>query len=234
MKTIALTALAALAIAGSANAATVFSGADNGVGPGGPFTNSAAAESAFLAAAGAFGSIAKETFESQTSRLGPYTLAGGMTASITGQDFGNNFTGVNSTTLGVVYGFNTTSGGEKWLGFPVGTATFNFAGAGTNSFGLYLTGLQTVFGAKITLTQLDGNLLSFDIAKNVNGGAQYFGIVDTTAFSAVSISAVGDNDAWGVDDISFNAVPEPGTWAMLIMGFGLIGAASRRKRAAIA
>jgi hypothetical protein len=91
-----------------------------------------------------------------------------------------------------------------------------------------------VFGAKITLTQLDGNLLSFDIDKNVGGGAQYFGIVDTTAFTSVSISAVGDNDAWGVDDISFNAVSEPGTWAMLIMGFGLIGAASRRKRAAIA
>jgi hypothetical protein len=91
----------------------VFSGADNGIGPGGPFTNSAAAESAFLAAAGAFGSIAKESLESQTSRPGPYTLTGGMTASITGNDFGTNFTGVNSSTLGVLYGFNTTSGGDN-------------------------------------------------------------------------------------------------------------------------
>ena len=47
----------------------------------------------------------------------------------------------------------------------------------------------------------------------------------------------GSDEAWGIDSlsISFNgtfdsAVPEPATWAMMIVGFGLIGAALRRER----
>jgi hypothetical protein len=43
-----------------------------------------------------------------------------------------------------------------------------------------------------------------------------------------------DNIGPLVDNIvlSTNAVPEPATWAMMIMGFGLIGAAARRRRLA--
>ncbi len=37
--------------------------------------------------------------------------------------------------------------------------------------------------------------------------------------------------AFEIDDISAPAVPEPATWAMLIAGFGLVGAAMRRQRA---
>lgn len=228
-----LAAVAALAVAGSAQAATTtYTGSDNGIGPGGPFANSATAEIAFKGAASAFGGLVTETFEGLANGNGPYSLAGGASASITGNNFGPNFTGINSTTLGVVYGFNTTSGGSKWLGFPVGTATINFGGGGTNGFGFYLTGLQTVFGASITLTQLDGSQQVFNIAKNINGGAQYFGIVDSTKFTSVSISAVGDNDAWGIDDLTYNSgvVPEPASWAMLIAGFGLVGAAQRRRQ----
>jgi hypothetical protein len=34
--------------------------------------------------------------------------------------------------------------------------------------------------------------------------------------------------------LALPAIPEPATWAMLIAGFGLTGAAMRRRRAAIA
>lgn len=34
-------------------------------------------------------------------------------------------------------------------------------------------------------------------------------------------------------DVSMEAVPEPSTWAMMIVGFGLAGAAARRRRAGI-
>jgi hypothetical protein len=40
---------------------------------------------------------------------------------------------------------------------------------------------------------------------------------------------IGDN-ALGLDDVSISAVPEPASWAMLIGGFGLTGAAMRRRR----
>ncbi len=46
----------------------------------------------------------------------------------------------------------------------------------------------------------------------------------------------GNDESWGIDNVSLyaNAVPEPATWAMLIAGFGLVGASLRRKRAALA
>jgi hypothetical protein len=37
--------------------------------------------------------------------------------------------------------------------------------------------------------------------------------------------------AFEFDDIATGAVPEPATWALLIAGFGLVGAAARRRRA---
>ncbi len=37
-----------------------------------------------------------------------------------------------------------------------------------------------------------------------------------------------------LDGVSFGAVPEPGTWAMLIAGFGMIGVSARRRNRAVA
>jgi len=38
--------------------------------------------------------------------------------------------------------------------------------------------------------------------------------------------------AYTLSQRAFNAVPEPDTWAMLIAGFGIIGATARRRRGA--
>ena len=48
-----------------------------------------------------------------------------------------------------------------------------------------------------------------------------------------------EDEAWGVDNLVITdnvrgaVVPEPSTWAMMIMGFGVIGVAARRKKAPI-
>ena len=41
-------------------------------------------------------------------------------------------------------------------------------------------------------------------------------------------------DGYRLDSISIGAVPEPGTWALMIGGFGLAGSALRRRRPALA
>ncbi len=47
----------------------------------------------------------------------------------------------------------------------------------------------------------------------------------------------GTDESWGIDNFALSAitadggVPEPATWAMLIAGFGLVGAAARRRTA---
>lgn len=42
------------------------------------------------------------------------------------------------------------------------------------------------------------------------------------------------NDGYRLDSIAIGAVPEPGTWALMIGGFGMAGATLRRRRLAIA
>ncbi|MBO9574402.1 MAG: PEP-CTERM sorting domain-containing protein [Sphingobium sp.] len=48
----------------------------------------------------------------------------------------------------------------------------------------------------------------------------------------------GTDEAWGVDNLTISvssegAVPEPASWAMMLGGLGIIGAAMRRRRTAL-
>jgi hypothetical protein len=68
----------------------------------------------------------------------------------------------------------------------------------------------------------------------------YGGVVDEVRVSGRQIVTL-DNITYalpggigGETDTPFGPVPEPASWAMLIAGFGLTGAAMRRRRAAIA
>lgn len=61
----------------------------------------------------------------------------------------------------------------------------------------------------------------------------------TSANTVLKFAAGGTNDSLGgyVDNIKLEtagAVPEPATWAMMIMGFASVGAAMRRRRSALA
>ena len=60
----------------------------------------------------------------------------------------------------------------------------------------------------------------------------YFGLTSTTAIGwAVMIVDRGWVENTAIDNVSIGGVPEPASWAMLIAGFGLTGAAMRRRRA---
>ncbi|MFN7173815.1 MAG: PEPxxWA-CTERM sorting domain-containing protein [Thermaurantiacus tibetensis] len=60
----------------------------------------------------------------------------------------------------------------------------------------------------------------------------------TFSGTAFSIDFGGTANQTGFDNITFGSanprVPEPGVWAMLIAGFGLVGHAARRRRTALA
>ncbi|SIN68091.1 PEP-CTERM protein-sorting domain-containing protein [Parasphingorhabdus marina DSM 22363] len=63
----------------------------------------------------------------------------------------------------------------------------------------------------------------------------FFGFVSDTAFTSLEIRALaGRDDGFAFDDVKFGAaaVPEPATWAFMILGFGAIGGAMRRQRKA--
>lgn len=76
-------------------------------------------------------------------------------------------------------------------------------------------GWQSLFSANAYVTGL-----SFGAGSGF--GAGFVGFIDN-----VGVQSPNGNDF----TVNFEAVPEPATWAMMIGGFGLVGAASRRRAA---
>ena len=79
---------------------------------------------------------------------------------------------------------------------------------------------------------------AFDINGNLLTSVNFSGFPGTFTLNASGIRSVtfGVGTQFGVDDFSYEgsalagAVPEPGVWAMMILGFGAIGAAMRRRK----
>lgn len=71
-------------------------------------------------------------------------------------------------------------------------------------------------------------------ANNLNWSIYTKNFVATDALTKLSFIGSGDSNA-GVllDAVSVNAVPEPTSWAMMILGIGAVGAALRRQRPAV-
>jgi len=54
------------------------------------------------------------------------------------------------------------------------------------------------------------------------------------AWAAVAVAKRGAGETVLIPNVRITAVPEPATWAMMILGFGAAGSVLRRRRAAVA
>ncbi|MES2289973.1 MAG: PEPxxWA-CTERM sorting domain-containing protein [Pseudomonadota bacterium] len=135
--------------------------------------------------------------------------------------------------------FNSTGGFGAVLGTAGSTWTINFAAKNAFSFDLgsldtfnvltllYADGTSQILnGAQIALgATADGN----QVLASSNGRVIYR-VTDATPlivgarFQSTGYSFEFDNLATG------NIVPEPSTWAMMVLGFGIVGRAMRRRR----
>ena len=71
----------------------------------------------------------------------------------------------------------------------------------------------------------------------VGNGAQTFGTTVTYDFGSDDVSKIefsSGGNSFEFDKLAGVAVPEPATWAMMIMGFGAAGVMLRRRRSAVA
>ena len=113
--------------------------------------------------------------------------------------------------------------------------TFNFA-TPTNGFGAIFDETPGGFGQNLKFT-IDGITVVSPELSNAGAGT-FFGFISTNSFSSVLITAgsgPGGAETYNLDNLQFNAaVPEASTWAMMIAGFGLVGAAMRRRATAVA
>ncbi len=157
-------------------------------------------------------------------------------------------------SLDIDWGWNAATGGsdtftkvETNLAIPNWTYTFTATGNGTFSGNYTIVGTGDLFGLQPAYGSGDlpfgpyggsvndpNGAGSFSIAL-VNGQTYTVGIYNFGNLSSNDgLDAVGNATARFDWQIAYGAVPEPGSWAMLIAGFGLVGAAARRRQAAIA
>lgn len=164
------------------------------------------------------------------------TVAGGNSSTITGWtvlgnsvDFIGNYwqanQGSNSIDLngagqgGIAQTFNTVANQAYAI-------TFWLAGNPDNG--------PTIKTINVTTDGLNAQVFAFDTTgfnKSNMGWTKFtynFVADDTSTTLAFNSQNAG---SWGaaLDNVSVSAVPEPATWAMMLLGFGLIGGAMRRR-----
>ncbi|QMW22732.1 PEPxxWA-CTERM sorting domain-containing protein [Sandaracinobacteroides saxicola] len=134
-------------------------------------------------------------------------LAGG---GPTDGDFHAAFGPLDPGGGGIVQLINTTAGGVYTLSFDLANL-----GGPPNAYGVFWDG---------GFVSIDFDLDSFDY--------QTFTTTLTASTSSTELGFIFYNEPsfFLLDNISLAVVPEPATWAMMILGFGLVGGTLRRRR----
>jgi hypothetical protein len=129
-----------------------------------------------------------------------------------------------------------------------GAATMNVAAGFSTGFSFFYAGNATDAGSVVVYDGLNGvgNILA-TLALTPNGGncvgdpsgtpfcnftafgVTFDGIAKSVNFGGVADQIAFDNITLGASTPGNPGVPEPATWAMMIMGFGLVGSAMRRR-----
>jgi len=199
-------------------ALTTYVGADDNVSSLAQMTNSLAAAASYDAA-----TPGSTIVDFESALPASVTITGGNITNVSG--------------CGALCGFNTTALGANFLSLVGGSTTFSFTNA-VNSFGFYVTGLQTNLVGQQTVTFSNGQQQTINFPTAVQGadggGGAFIGFTDFGK-SIASVTIDVSNDIVAIDDVRFGfaqggAVPEPATWAMLVLGFGTIGGAMRSRR----
>ncbi len=117
------------------------------------------------------------------------------------------------------------------------TLTFGFSGENTAGV---VTVLDVLIGSQLSQFTITGDNSGIFRQPFHTTSISYLatGALTAVSFTVSSSTQLGFNDPL-IDGVSLvgaggNTVPEPATWAMLIGGFGLVGAVARRRRTTVA
>ena len=146
-------------------------------------------------------------------------------------------------TPGVTAAPSGTPAGEHYLTVPIsqssGSATLDLGGEFQNlsfywgSVDTYNT--ITLFQADGSSTSITGGMVGFGVDPSGNQTSNNSNVrVNFTALGRGITSVRFDSTQFAFESDTFagTAVPEPATWAMMLGGFGLLGAAARRRSSA--
>jgi hypothetical protein len=136
----------------------------------------------------------------------------------------------------------TTVGSETTIGFTeagLANPTFTEWLTFTNDLaGVYALTLDTSSsGIDFTSAILTGPGGPYELVEEFDNGIAEFWNLSSLFLEAgtYTLTINGDNRSTGSlgGTVTINAVPEPGTWAMMLLGFGAAGFAMRRRRTAL-
>ncbi len=131
---------------------------------------------------------------------------------------------ISTTATGGGTGFTTFELRFDLTGYDASTAIITGAAAADNFVDVYLNG-QHMGPQIVGFTQLTPFTISSNFVSGIN--TLRFQLLDTGAPGALRVDQLRGT----ADLANANAVPEPATWAMAILGMGIIGSMARRRRA---
>ncbi len=191
-------------------------------------------EQAFVAAAGA---TTLESFETLAGRA--RTTAPIVTSTFTLSTAAAPM-GIQTSANAPSDGFGAAAvDGSRYVSIYLpnaapGSVTFTLTAPST-SFGLYLTDLGEVNGQIRVQTNAGAfasGLVVAEFPPTVGNGQQRFvGFTQDQAFTQVTLTVTGLDEAYGLDKVYVSAVPEPAVAWLMLAGLGVAGIAARARRA---
>lgn len=148
-----------------------------------------------------------------------------------GQIFANSVGGVAAAPAQDETPFLAVLGGN--------TATFSFAKA-IKSFSIYIGSVDNYNNLRFQGPGFDTGTFSASVLPGDSTGDQTAGATNRRFFfdfgaNRVKTVTLGStSNSFELDNIAVANVPEPAAWALMIAGFGLVGAAARRRSTAVA
>ncbi|MDB5818927.1 MAG: hypothetical protein JWQ11_2567 [Rhizobacter sp.] len=162
--------------------------------------------------------------------------AGGTAADGTsGADLGVSFSGMSGLSNDAAFTYYSGAPSAQGVAYVYDTSFMNVAAGVQSTLSFYYSSATSVLGAVKAYSGLNGtgNLLgSFDLAANTSGGYDSW-TAATFAFNGVAASfdLSSSVDAVAFDNISHvSPVPEPSTYALMLLGGGLLVGARRFRR----
>jgi len=133
----------------------------------------------------------------------------------------------NSVPAGTSY-LSVLGGGSATINFAPGVRAFQFDWGSIDTYNT----LTVVSTAGTSVFVPGGNFPNAangnQVAPGTNGRFTVRG--STAGETFVSMTLTSDQNSFEIDNLATGVIPEPAIWAMLIAGFGLVGAAMRRQR----